>query len=133
MNVTVDADEDLLDEIFGFLAIADRSVDEVEKPRLIPLHELLERALLATKEGGHDCRVVFRSEPFSDFRSGERRALDCDLSHCHAPLGNCTRVRSDRTESIWAPPFWYAMSDRKSSPHEKAGRMPLERPQVTTC
>ena len=81
MNVAVHPDEDLLDEVLRLLTISDRAIYEVQEPRLIPLDEFLECALLSAEERRNHRRIVFFPEPFACRRSRQRRPFDCDLSH----------------------------------------------------
>ncbi len=57
MQVPVDADEGLLHEILGPLAVTDRAIDEVQEPVVVTLHELAEGALVTVQEGLHDLTV----------------------------------------------------------------------------
>jgi len=55
MQVTVHADEHLLHQVFRTIAVTDRSIYEVQQPRLITADKLREGALFAGQERGHDC------------------------------------------------------------------------------
>src|SRR5438094_1503098 len=83
--MAIHADEDFLNQILRFLAVADRAVNEVQQPGLVALDQLLERALFTGEEGRDDCRVVLVPEPFSYGRSRKGRPLECDLSHVPMP------------------------------------------------
>jgi hypothetical protein len=54
-------DEHLLHEVFRFLAIPDRSVNEVQETGLVPLYQFLERSLLAAEKRSYNRRVVQRA------------------------------------------------------------------------
>src|SRR5688500_3736008 len=66
MQVAVDANEHLLHEILSAIAVADRSIYEVQQSGLIPLDELREGALLSSEESRDDRRVVCLSELFTN-------------------------------------------------------------------
>src|SRR5262249_9934230 len=104
MEVAVYADEDLLDEILRPLPVADRPVDEVQKPRLISLDQFGERALLSSEERPDDGRVVQRLESLT-CRASQRRPFDCDFSHgSPCPLGTSLKGTTGRTEEIRSRP-----------------------------
>src|SRR6476619_5717567 len=98
MKVAVDADEDLLNQIFRLLAITDRAVDEVQQARLIPLHELLEGALLSPKKRRDDFDVVHRAKLFADRLARLGDPLHCDVSHVLNP--QCLRKGYASTTQI---------------------------------
>src|SRR5918992_616482 len=66
----VHADEDFLDQIFSALAITYRPIDEVDEPSLIPLNQLIERALLAAEERRDHSSVVHQPELVANSGSG---------------------------------------------------------------
>ena len=120
MQVSVDADEDFLDEVLRLLPIADRAVDEIQEARLVPLHELLEGALLPAQKRRDDRSVVHRAKLFADRRCAARRALDhplhCDVSHVLNP--QCLRMEYASTTQIRCIAPWLSL------PVGKAGSMP---------
>ena len=63
--MTVDADEDLLNEVLCLLPVSDCAVDEVQEARLITLHELLEGTFFPAKEGRDDLSVIHRAQLFA--------------------------------------------------------------------
>ena len=85
MNVTVDANEDFLHEVFRLFSVANRAIDEVQEPCLISLDQLLERTLFTAEERRHDGRVVFAAELLSDGGAWKRRPFKCDVSHSIMP------------------------------------------------
>src|SRR5206468_4333836 len=85
MDVPVDADEDFLNQIFRLFTVADRAVNEVQEPGLIPLDELLKGTLFTTEKRRYDRCVVLGAEPFSDGRTRKRRFFQCDFSHMPLP------------------------------------------------
>src|SRR5438874_2072610 len=119
MDVAIHADEDFLNEILRLLAVPNRAVDEVQQPGLVTLDQFLKRTLFTGEERRDDARVIFGSEPFSYGRSRKGRPLECDLSHVTMPPWSCTRARSDKSESIWAPPCDVMMRVEIVPPYEK--------------
>src|ERR1043165_741837 len=65
VQVAIDANEDFLHEIFGAFAIADRSIDEVQKPSLVALNELLKGSFVSREKRLHHAAVVESFEPLS--------------------------------------------------------------------
>ena len=81
MDVSIHPNENLLNEVLGLLAIADRPVDEVQKTRLIAFDDLLERALLASEKRSDYRSVIQGPKPFSRRHTRQRRTFNSDLSH----------------------------------------------------
>jgi len=63
MNVSVDANEDFLNQVFRLFPITNRPVDEVQQSGLVALDKLLKRALFAAKERTNHRGVILRAEP----------------------------------------------------------------------
>src|SRR5689334_20301500 len=75
-------DENFLHEIFASLPIPNRAEDEVEKPRLIALHQGLKGPLLTTQERGYQLRIVQGVQLFFNSRARRRHPLfQRDVSH----------------------------------------------------
>jgi hypothetical protein len=64
--VPIYPDENLLHQVFGLLAIANGSVNEVQEPGLIALDQLLKGTLFTAEKRGNDLTVVLRSELLSN-------------------------------------------------------------------
>ena len=94
MQVTVDANEHLLNEVFCLLPVANSAIDEVQKARLISLNEFLKRALFATQKGRDDFSIVHRAKLFADRRPLLGSPLQCDVSHGVIPRAakGCART-----------------------------------------
>ena len=72
MQVAEHPDEDFLDQILRPLAIADGSVDEVQQPRLITVHEGAEGLGIARQVLEHQSAVVELVECLALARPGRR-------------------------------------------------------------
>jgi hypothetical protein len=87
MQVAINPHEHFLDEILSPLAIAYRTVNEIQKSGLVPLNELGERPLFPFEEGRDDCGIVHLSQLLSDCRPSIRDQLFVrDLSHASLAL-----------------------------------------------
>src|SRR5258705_5493466 len=82
MQVAKHADEDLLDEVFGALAVPDRTIDEVEEPGLITIHHRTERLRITGQVAEHQLAIFELVERLALKGAG---TLDCRLH----PLEDC--------------------------------------------
>ncbi len=59
MEVAIHADEDVLNQIFRFLAIADSAVDKIQQAFLVTSNNLVERSLVTIQKSLDDFIVAF--------------------------------------------------------------------------
>ena len=62
VEVPVDSNERLLNEILGTIPVADRPIDEVQKPQVVPIRELVKRSSVAAEILGNESGIVQRLE-----------------------------------------------------------------------
>src|SRR5690606_17585420 len=94
----VDPDEGLLHQVLGPLPVADRALDEIHEPHVIPVRQLRERAALPGQETRNEHAVVGfleRRRP----RLFALRAYHCQFDHGGPPFGLGTTVPSYRSGS----------------------------------